>query len=498
MTNPLRHDTYLPSTYELLAKGGDERIELDRRAMTNKYGCRTIPDSGLIAFGSATASTISEAGFNAADEVRIRLLEALQTREPAEIYLEEISRLRSEFADLCGLTNLRGLEMIVSPSGTDAHMVAARLVDESAKIGTLAIMVQSTETGSGIAVALKGTKINLTKTIDVELIDIRATDSSLRSIAVIDDELEAMVTTAVARYDRILITLTDVSKTGILAPCPRRALDLKRRWPDVIEILVDASQFRLAPSTLQSYLTANCFVVITGSKFVNGPAFSAMLLVPEAAACRLMTQSVNPALGITSLQSEWPQHWNGIRSLPNSSNFGLLLRWDAALADLRAFRNIPEQDVETVVHAFHDAIVSALGHTQQFDLLEQPSLQRRPFAEGTTWDQVQTIFPFLLFDIDRKGKRTPLSTEKTKKIYHQMKVEIGPGAGRADQPISSFRCELGQPVSCGELQGTSVAALRLSLSARLIVKAVEEGDRGVASLIEQGLLAFDKAAFLSK
>ncbi|AYG64380.1 hypothetical protein [Rhizobium jaguaris] len=498
MIHSFRHDIYLPSTFELLTKGGDERIELDPRAKTNKYGCRPIPDCGLIAFGSATASTISEAGFDAAEEVRTRLLEALRNREPAEIYMAEISRLRSEFADLYRLTNLPGLEMIVSSSGTDAHMLAARLVDESAKIKTLAITVQSTETGSGIAGALKGAESALGKSVDVKSIDIRAKDCSLRSTAVVADELEAMVSTAVARYDRILITLTDVSKTGILAPCPIRAQALKRRWPDIIEILVDASQFRLTPSTLQSYLAANCLVVITGSKFINGPAFSAMLLIPEAAASRLMTQSLNPALGIASLQPEWPRHWNGVRSLPNSSNFGLLLRWKAALADLRAFRNISEEDIEKVVRAFHDAIVSALHYTQEFELLEQSALQCRPFAEGAAWDQVQTIFPFLLFHNDPRGKRTPVSTETTQEIYYQMRKDISPAAGRAHNPISSMRCELGQPVSCGELQGTRVSALRLSLSARLIVKAVEEGDRGIASLIEQGLLVLEKAAFLAK
>ncbi|MCA6112648.1 hypothetical protein [Bradyrhizobium cenepequi] len=505
MTPLLRPDSYLPSTPELLIAGGDERIELDPREMANKYGCRPRPDNRLVAFGSATASTISEAGFSAAEQVRDRLLKTLQNGNSTEIYLAEVCRVRREFIDLCGLRQVSGLEVIVSPSGTDAHMLAAKLVAASPPAKTLAIMVQSAETGSGVAHALAGTMRspyvgNLHDSIDVKTITIRTEDCSLRSIATINDELEAMVSTAVKQYDRILIALTDVSKTGVLSPSPNRTLDLKRRWPHIIEILVDAAQFRLAPSTLRSYLTADCLVVVTGSKFVSGPAFSAMLLVPEAAACRLMKQPMKPELNVNSARAEWPQHWNGVHSLCNVTNFGLLLRWEAALAELRAFCAIPEENVGKVVQSFRNAIVSWLNDARQFELLEQPTLHRLPSETRESWDQIPTIFPFLPLRIDQGGRRKPLPVEEVKIIYNQIRGDLitRPGLPKRYEGISSVRCELGQPVLCGELEGTPVAALRLCLSARLIVEAIKAGDRGINYLIERGLTVLEKVAFLAR
>ena len=501
---------HLPSTCQLLTEGGDERIALDPAGGVNKYGCRPRPDNGLAAFGSATASTISELGFAAAEEIRKRLLLALESEDPAGLYLTEICRLRSEFIDLCGLKQIPGLEVIVSPSGTDVHMLASRLVGRSGAGRTLAIMVQPTETGSGVADALAGQiyprylSPNRSQdaerrhpSVDIATITIRAGDCALRPIETIDNELETMVSTAAKQYDKILITLTDISKTGILAPGPRRVVDLKRRWPDTVEVLIDAAQFRLAPDSLRGYLALDCMVAVTGSKFVGGPTFSAMLLVPGAAACRLMQRPVDPALRVTSARAEWSQDWNGIQALPQVSNFGLLLRWEAALAEMRAFRAASEEDVGHVVRTFRNAIASRLGGDRCFEPLEQSALDRRPLEIGPSWDQIPTIFPFLLFRIGPRGKRMPVGAEETKQIYNQLRSPTKrAGSSEASEGVSSIRCELGQPVSCGEREGTPVAALRLCLSARLIVGAVNAGDRGVACLIERGLTAVDKAAFL--
>ncbi|WEX91514.1 hypothetical protein PZN02_006327 (plasmid) [Sinorhizobium garamanticum] len=111
------------------------------------------------------------------------------------------------------VTQIRGLEVIVSPSGTDAHMLASKLVAGSSPAKTLAIMVQSEETGSGVGHALAmhsphresgGTAVNPADPIDVRSIAVRMECSSLRPMAAVDDELEAIVSAAITRYSRIL------------------------------------------------------------------------------------------------------------------------------------------------------------------------------------------------------------------------------------------------------------------------------------------------------
>ncbi|NVI09817.1 hypothetical protein FSB64_41070 [Paraburkholderia sp. JPY454] len=510
MTTRSHHlDSYLPSTFEALTQGGDPRIELDTATMINKYGGRPIPDTGLLAFGSATASTISLSGYSAAQQLRSHLLSSLRKRNPADVYLEEMSRLRSEFIDQCGLGELSGLEAIVSASGTDAHMLVARLVAGTSSRTTLAIMVQPEETGSGVARALAGALYHryppamddenvgdFGDVNDVESIAIRSQNGSLRSITAVDDELEATVSSAVKQYERILIVLTDVSKTGVLGPSPDRVLELKRRWPNIIETVIDASQFRLASSTLVSYLRADSIVIITGSKFFNGPPFSAMLLVPADAACRLMKRPVDPALRVNSARAEWPPHWNGIMSLHNASNFGLLLRWEAALAELRAFHSIPTEGIRKVVENFYNAITSWMSNSQQLSLLEQPALQRRPTENHATWDQIPTIFPFVLFEFD--NRRRPLRAEETTKIFNRMKADLGGRARGVRRKILSARCELGQPVLCGEIDGVPVSALRMSLSARLIVEAACERDNSAEYLVERAISVLEKVSLLAK
>ncbi len=510
MTTRAHHlDCYLPSTFEALTQGGDPRIELDT-AMINKYGGRPIPDTGLLAFGSATASTISISGHSAAQQLRSHLLSSLRERNPADVYFEEMSRLRSEFVDLCGLGELLGLEAIVSASGTDAHMIVARLVAGTSYRTTLAIMVQAEETGSGVGRALAGALYHrYPPAMDdenagdfgdvnhVKSIAIRSEDGNPRSIAAVDDELEAIVLSAVKQYERILIVLTDVSKTGMLGPSPDRVLELKRRWPNVIETVIDASQFRLASSTLVSYLRADCIVIVTGSKFFSGPPFSAMLLVPADAAYRLMKRPLDPALRVNSARAEWPQHWSGTMLLHNASNFGLLLRWEAALAELRAFHSIPAERIREVVENFYNAITSWMSNAQQLSLLEPPALQRRPTKNQATWDQIPTIFPFIVFDIDNRRRR-PLPADDTTKIFNRMKLDLGGRARGVRRKILSARCELGQPVLCGEIDGVPVSALRMSLSARLIVEAVCQRDNSADYLVERAISVLEKVSLLAK
>jgi hypothetical protein len=423
----------------------------------------------------------------------------------------EISRIRSELVQHNGLADLSGLKTILSPSGTDLHRLAATLVAAAGRTKTLVLMVQLTETGSGVREAVAG-HMNArypslrawgsawfsNNPVDIVTISIRSPDCTPRPVGIVDDEVEAIVSSAVTRYDRILIILTDVSKTGILAPSPSCVLDLKARWPNIIEGLVDAAQFRLAPRSLRSYLEADCMVAITGSKFIGGPMFSAALLVPVATADRMMKHPLDPVLHVTCTRAEWPQNWNGIEVLQDTSNYGLLLRWEAALAELRAFRTVDEVNIRNVVQAFYDAIASRLNEDPHFEFLEQPILDRYPLIKKGYWDQIPTIFPFLLFRTGPDGTRTPLASGESKHIYGQvMKRLVGKsGSYKESENVCSLRCELGQPVLCGERRGVQVSALRLCLSARLIVEAATGGERALGCLIERGLKALDKATLL--
>ena len=106
--------------------------------------------------------------------------------------------------------------------------------------------------------------------------------------------------------------------------------------------------------------------------------------------------------------------------------------------------------------------------------------------EGDTWDAVQTIFPFLLYHAG-DGGLSPLGREGTLTIFRQLpEARSGLQRGR-----------LGQPVLCGSRQGTPVSALRLCVSARTVIMALQGGGPGEERAIHEACVVLDQAALLT-
>ncbi|MBF0550674.1 MAG: hypothetical protein HQK60_09070 [Deltaproteobacteria bacterium] len=507
----------LSSTEQLLVEGGDARIALDPDRALNMYGCQPFPDPDLGAFGSSTASVISNAGFAAADHLRSRLL-AVGAEPQAITYARELNRIRRELTHLCGVSDIPGLEVVFAASGTDIHLIAAQLAGGTASRPTLAVTVEAAETGSGVPMALAGrhfsTRATLgspvikdmamadSGTIEVATVPIRLADGTPRQAAAIDAEFKSLVTGAVSRGRRVLLASVDLTKTGCLAPSLACVLELQRGLSDTVEVLVDACQFRLAPSTLRAYLEHDLMVAITGSKFITGPSFAGALLIPSSMARRLRARPFPPALRGYSTRADWPQTWtvNGI--LDDLANFGLLLRWEAALADLRTFRSVPESEVRNFLQAFADAIQDRLKNDPLFAPLPVPQINRRPLTEATSWDDIPTIFPFLLYHPGSQTERIPLTRQETSQIHRLLPMDLSDQPGFANsgfnRSLAKFRGQLGQPVACGIRHGVPVSALRLCSSARLVIEATWHNGRKAAKVIEKALAALDKTAVLVK
>jgi hypothetical protein len=63
--------------------------------------------------------------------------------------------------------------------------------------------------------------------------------------------------------------------------------------------------------------------------------------------------------------------------------------------------------------------------------------------------------------------------------------------------IAKTRCQLGQPVNCGERDGLPISALRLCMDMRLIVDALSPNGCGRETVIANALRVLDKAAMLA-
>ena len=401
---------YLNSTAELLISGGDGRLELNAQNV-NKYGCSPTPDDAILSFSSSTASTISIKNFALVEALRNRLENALQTTSAETLYSHEITRQKNEWRELIGLAT--ETQLIFSPSGTDLHALIANHVASN----TLIIMVDGNETGSGVETALKQGK-----NVEVVSIALRFADGLPRAILDIDAEVLARVATGIEQQRDVLLIVADQSKTGVIAPSPDCAIRLKNQHKSRLNVLVDACQFRLSATTLNAYLQHDFMIALTGSKFLAAPSFSAILLLPAQ-----LRMAEKPAV----------------------TNWGLLLRMEVALAEYRAFHVLTDAQISAVIRDFSNSVQDYLSASPHFEPLKTPVLNRENLVETPMWDNLPTIFPFVLL---RENK--PISRAETLACYQQF-------------PLQNPRCQIGQPVMCGDEQ----SALRLCLSAPLIVEA---------------------------
>jgi hypothetical protein len=110
-------------------------------------------------------------------------------------------------------------------------------------------------------------------------------------------------------------------------------------------------------------------------------------------------------------------------------------------------------------------------------------------VDAGSWDEIPTIFPFLL----RGAGARLLRREETAQVYSalaQDKSDLG-----GSPAIAALRGRVGQPVSCGHRDGVPLSALRLCASARLVVEAASARP-GTAAVIARAMAVLDKTAWL--
>ena len=498
----------LPTTAELLCLGGDARIHLGGAGGANRYGCGARPDDALVAFGSSTASTISPEAFAEAERLRDRLVLALDRDTPEAVYAAETDRVRAELLRLLGVEG-KGAEVVLAPSGTDLHLFAGQLIAGGSS-RPLAIIPEETETGSGVPAALAGRDLpgptplepvpqrqGGFASIEVQAVGSRADDGRPRPLADVDAQVTALAEAAVAEGRPVLLVLIDVSKTGLMSPSPACAKALAERFPGRVTVLVDACQLRLSGATLGAYLDRGAMIAVTGSKFLTGPAFSAALLAPRALAQTFAARQVPPALEAVSAAADWPEGWAAREQLRPAANFGVLVRWQAALTELRRFTAVSDPQVQAFVASFARTAREAIGAQPALEPLEGRELERDLGVDGG-WDRLTTIFPFLI----RSSPGGPwLSRDEIARVWRLMREDLGVlGAQETLQARAAarLRIELGQPVAAGVRDGAPVSALRLCLSSRLICEATAGDPRAAARILSDARLALAKAAWLGR
>jgi hypothetical protein len=301
-------------------------------------------------------------------------------------------------------------------------------------------------------------------------IAVRQPGGDVRSAAAVDADCAAAVADAIAAGRRPVLHILNVSKTGLRAPSIGCAVALASRYGMAMDVVVDACQTRLTAGSVRDYIGRGWIVQVTGSKFFTGPPFSGALLAPAAVAARLAARPLPAGLELYSARPEWPRAQRGLDALPPDGNHGLITRWQAALAEMQAFADVPSARRRAVLHRFVGHVDRCISETHGL-----VAVNRQPPGEiPVDWDATETIRSFAIrrAAVALRAQTPPAPKDgyidlgMARKIYLWLNA-LEDVADAANQPVLRRRCHVGQPVAVA-IDGQPAAALRVSAGARLV------------------------------
>lgn len=473
--------TLLGTADALMETGGDIRLARDPKTALNGYGCSHRPRPWAVTFASSTASSSSERGYIAADRARLAVSAALLRGLPRNKAVGAcVAAARRGIARAFGLR--AGEEIVLAASGTDTELLALALSHlAGVRTPVQNILIAPEETGRGVPMAARGlhfavdTALGHDVTFEAPVQGFRP-DTTLSSIPLrtrsgdvrpgqeIEAEIEAALNAALAAGQRVILHGLDLSKTGLLAPSPAFLARLRAMHGDAFDIVLDACQARLSPASVRRYLDLRAVVLITGSKFFTGPPFAGAALLPASIADRLQNSILPEGLAAYFNRDEFPPAAKAARNLPEGGNYGLALRWHAALAEIRALLGVSPARRAEILQGFAKAVAAGIASTPGLRLLPAPPLARTGADEA--WERLPSIFTFSL-----PAPHAPehcLTPAEARQVYVWLNTDLSPWL-LDDAWLAARICHIGQPVPLAQPSGEGLmGALRVSAGARLI------------------------------
>lgn len=468
---------------KLLLSGGDERLAIAPGESLNAYGCSAYPCPEALAFASSTASTISERAYTRAKHARDAVIADALQAGIEEAFDTRLEALRLELKDRLGVSD-PSVKVVFAPSGTDSQLHAVFATGEVLKGPITTIVVGADQTGSGTAftslachfgerTALganvgKGARVaGLAHDIDCVRIDLCDRAGAPLDVAAVDTAVECAAARAIAEGRRVVLMAMDRSKLGWHAPSRNCIETICARWTHNVQVVIDACQARLDNRRISAHLERGHIVLVTGSKFFSGPPFSGAMLVPSRVSAILAKS--DPPLGFFdySTRSDWPRAWQRLRTqLPRQMNYGLWLRWEAALAEMHDYFAVPRTARRVLLERFYDAVRMRIAASRSLELIASPAPDPGDMLDDDEMG-VPTIVPFLI----RHNGRL-LSPSQCAALYaalnRDMTASLPPSASAHDRWYAVQICHIGQPVAISGPGGEPTAALRISASARLV------------------------------
>jgi hypothetical protein len=500
----------------LLASGGDARLRVDPTERLNGYGCRPFPRPEAFTFASSTATSISERAYARARDARKELIEASLSLGLVDAFDACVEQMRGKLKKYLQLGD--ETEIVFSPSGTDSQLHALFMARALLGVPLISAVVAADQTGGGtkhtatgchfgdrtaqgVAVE-KGSPISGlaadAASIGIPLCDENGTPRSLNAI---DAEIIDAISKAIESGNKILLQIMNSSKLGWHAPSRDCVKEICARWPDAVQIVVDACQMRLSSAQIKHHLSCGHMVLTTGSKFFTGPPFSGALLVPGRISRRLEGISDIPSgLHAYTNRFDWPKRWSGLRErLSTRPNFGQWLRWEAALEEMRAYHSVPASFRHSAFERFTAAATQIIASSPNLRPIPNPYLEQSDEIDDGEM-ALAKIFPFTL-----QCNGDAISYDDCVKVYRALNRDmshlLSANASNEERQLAAQPCHIGQPVGL-HMNGQPMAALRISAGARIVSEAwspdEKRADENIRREIEQVAIICRKIEFLLK
>jgi hypothetical protein len=458
-----------------LSSGGDARIVLDPESGLNRYLSAPYPRR-MLAFASSTANDISAAAFE-------HLLTQQTGNSPP--YAEQLAGLGRRVLAAYGVTC--AASVVFAPSGTDLEFVALAAVAGRGAAGTHNILLGADEVGSGCIHSAQGnyfakeTALGTTTEVGdpvaglgpVSLVDIpvRCGEGEALSSAAIAEQIRAELIIARDQERHALLHVVHGSKTGLILPKLAEIDALTAEFGDGVTLVVDACQARITSRAVRGYLERGAIVFITGSKFMGGPPFSGMALVPDS----VMARAAPLPAGFATIfrRAEWGEGWQGREQLEDSTNPGLALRLEASVFELERFQALAFAEVERVIRAFQRAIVLQLAEGQGFAMVQPYP----PGREGQASEHPLEMQTLATLDISRHPQARTFDDAQA--LYRS---------------LDKLGLRLGQPVKCVRLPEDGWGGtLRVGLSMPQVTELSALDDSALEAAMSERIGRFAEA-----
>lgn len=435
---------------DLVVHGGDERLDIGK-AGSNKYHVLPTRHKGVFNRGSCTSSPFSLEGYAAAHELFCKLSD------------EQFDRSRAEqtrkIKEIINYDKRDQFHVFYAPSGSDLcyyQLLFSKLINPDRDIYNIVTCPE--ELGSGSIAALQGKyyagrnqfgdltepgqALGASLNVTSELLAARDREGKIFNHS---SEIVKSVHN-VYKSHSVCANLVVGSKSGI-----ENNISVVSQVPENVLWTIDLCQFRASRVFINGLLGMNCSVMLTGSKFYQGPPFSAVLLVPKTVTNRFNYSDpkvVDTFAGVFSYY-DIPEELPEIRErLPEYRNYGLLLRWEAALREMELLSALDSYDLNETTKLWNDRVCERLALSSHFQLMPNQDVTNK------------SIISFRVKSSDGDF----LSHEQLVSLYHDF-------CGEGKTVIGDFEQVLiGQPVKYGER-----SFIRLALGASSLREFVSQG-----------------------